>query len=88
MSPHQEDRLRDYNPFDPATQEYEKEMNKKNAKKHTVEVMLGLFLTVFVYSVVTIVGIHKYAETMSLLTFLGSYWKSRCLYSPSNPLIS
>lgn len=88
MSSHQDDRHRYYNPFDAVTQEYEKEMNKRYATKIVVEVLLGLFLTVFVYIVVKIAGINKYAETMSFLTFLGSYWRFRCWYSPGHPFTS
>ena len=93
-----------YNPFDAYTQEYEKEMNKRNAKKIVVEALLGLFLAVFSLIVfnfasvgtenlfsISIEGFRASgtpSDIVAMLIFIGSYWKSQCWYSPGNPLIS
>jgi len=99
MSPTQNNRFNDYNPFDPVTQEYEKTIRKKRAQKIIVETLLALFLSVFAGIVFIKAGIgteslsietetikisgHP-ATIISIMTFLGSYWKSHCWYSIEN----
>jgi len=104
MCPDQKDELSRYNPFDAATQEYEKKMNKKNAKKIIIEALLAVFIAVVSLCIFTLLGIGTEkaisisegnfqfsgtpADLIAIVLSLGSWKEYKCWYSPGHPFTS